>query len=256
MLQFGLRSFVKNVFSKPNKDALWIFGNPKSGTTAITALLAKHTGKSVTLDTPYLWDPYLSKLRNKEISFTKHINTYSYPFSKQIIKEPNASLLFEELKNNFNLDSYVFIVRNPFNNIKSILNRLNLAGNKKKLDIAAVPFLWKSYFLPLNTDNYIETLALKWVEINSTKALLENDNCQIVKYEDFYLDKEKFIKTLARSLNFKEEQSIENYTNIQFQPKGKEEDNQTFFGKDNYQTILNVCANQMKYFGYKLENEY
>jgi adenylylsulfate kinase-like enzyme len=38
--------------TKPNKEALWVFGMQKAGTSAIASLLAHRTGKTATIDTP------------------------------------------------------------------------------------------------------------------------------------------------------------------------------------------------------------
>ena len=51
--QFGIRTKIRTAYrhfiSKPNKDALFIFGFQKSGTSAIAGLLAEKTGKSVSV---------------------------------------------------------------------------------------------------------------------------------------------------------------------------------------------------------------
>src|SRR5690554_887217 len=95
--------------AKPNMDALWIFGMQKAGTSAIAGLLAHRAGKTVTIDSPYLWNPYLNQIKNGQLSLREHIRKYPFDFSKEIIKEPNATFLLDEIQENFTLAHYIYI---------------------------------------------------------------------------------------------------------------------------------------------------
>ena len=55
----------------------------------------------------------------------------------------------------------------------------------------------------------------------------------LVKYEDFIIDKKKYIEDLALDLDFTIQTDISNYVNIQYQPKGNAEiDLKEFFGSE------------------------
>jgi len=251
MKTFGIRTAIKNRIYKPNKDALFIFGFAKSGTSAIAGLLAAKSGKSVTIDTHYLWEPYKSKLITGEISLKEHVEKFSYPFSKNIIKEPNATFLIKEIKEYFSLNPYIYIVRNPFDNIRSILNRLRLPGDQDHVDLNLVNKNWQNLFKETEGKEYIKTLAKKWLEVYSQTEYLESEACVLTRYEDFNIDKEPFIDKLSERVGFQSQNSISHLVNRPFQPKGNSSiDLETFYSPKNYNIILEICGEKMNSFGY------
>lgn len=254
--QFGIRTKLRTAYShfmsKPNRDALFIFGFQKSGTSAIAGLLAEKTGKSVTIDTKYLWQPYFDKIMSNEIDMNSHVNRYSYPFSKFIIKEPNTTFFIKQLKEFFYLSKYIFIVRNPFDNIRSILNRLNLPGDLEDIDVDKVHEDWKSFFSKSKGKNYISVLANLWVKANNQSDITNSDSCVLVKYEDFNNDKEEFIEYISKKVGIEPKYSIGHIVDKQFQPKGERNiDLKIFYGEKNYKIIEDICCNLMKEFNYK-----
>lgn len=239
--------------AKPNKHALWIFGMQKSGTSAIAALLAHRSGKSVTIDTPLLWHPYSTHIKSGILDLGQHVKNNPYPFSKDIIKEPSASLMIDFIKCYFELQRFVFIVRNPFDVIRSILNRLNLTGNGVVLNIDSVNKNWQPMFV--DGENYVKKLADIYVKVYSQEHYLNHPNCVLVKYEDFKHNKECFIDDLCDSLGLKKVNSIESVKNKQFQPKGKQVDDfRAYFGETNFNLILKTTIKQLEYFDYDVES--
>ena len=240
-----------HVFVKPNKDAVWIFGFQKSGTSAIAGLLAYMTDKSVTIDTKYLWTPYSTAIRAGHLDLEKHVNRYSYPFSKDILKEPGATFYIDKIDSFFTLNKYIFITRNPFDNIRSILNRLNLPGNQDFIDLADVPPLWRAKFS--TGKDYVLDLARLWLEANDQEEYMNNERCILVKYEDFTKNKEDMIASLAKDLDLPVVRSIKKIQNHQFQPKGITNANlNTFFGEKNIAVIKEVCGKRMKELNYEI----
>ncbi|WP_417238832.1 sulfotransferase domain-containing protein [Bizionia sp.] len=228
----------------PNKDALWIFGVQKSGTTAIAALLSKRSGLSVTLDTKMLWNPYLENIREGKLNLLQHINANPYDFSKKIIKEPAASFLIKHLKEYFYLEKYIFIYRNPYDVIRSILNRLNIEGDKVNIDINSVNPNWRYIFG--DGTNYILKLSKHWLEVYSQDEYIYNDKCLFVSYDLFNEDKLKFIDELCEGLQLPKKNSILNILDEDFQPRGNTNvDLRVFFGEDNFQIINKICYHKM-----------
>lgn len=193
MIRIGIRTYFRNLFSKPNKNAIWVFGFPKSGTSAITGLLSAATGLSATIDTKYLDDPFRTQIIERKLSIKHLVNKYSYPFSKQILKEPNATFFINEIGEFFLLHRYIFIVRNPFQNIRSILNRLNLPGNREYISMENVHPNWRYLFQVGKGKDYIDELVNWYLKVNSQYDKIEVENCKLVRYEDFLLSKEKYI---------------------------------------------------------------
>lgn len=253
MISFGIRSRVKNFLSKPNKNALFIFGFQKSGTSAIAGILAARTDKTVTIDTNYLWNPTINQIKLGKILVKDLVSSYSYPFSKDIIKEPSATFIISELSQYFYLNQYVFVVRNPFDNIRSILNRLNLPGDKNKIEAYNVHENWRYLF---KTDDYIMDLANRWVLANDQTKFIKTDKCILVKYEDFMIDKQMTIDKLADDIKFEKSQKVSHLLEKQFQPKGQSDvDVKFFFGEKNYNKIFKITKHLLTEFDYSFSCE-
>lgn len=233
-----------------NEDAIWVFGMPKSGTTAIAGLMSKMSNSSVTLDTKYLWEPYISLLKDGHVDFGKHIQKYSYPFSKKIIKEPVATEFYYEIKQEFKLDNYIVITRNPYDNIRSILNRMKIEGNKTDININDVSPGWRRDLGYRKGVSYIQALAEMWNDYYDEK-IIYNKSCVIVKYEDFQQNKSAVIRKACKSVGLVPLNSIASYENVQYQPKGNSDVNiHKFYGNDNLDIITKICSSKMKQLNY------
>jgi len=250
---------ILSIFSKVNPNPLFILGNPKSGTTIIANLLSKATKKTLTSDIKSVIKHTTLKLDFKLLSFDYFIKKHKYEFSKEIIKEPFLSFYTEELIKSFPNAKFIWIVRNPYQNIRSILNRLKIHGDFQEINFNHFPELEKTPAWKLNLQssmfgyisfNYIEAMAFRWNHaINIYKQ--HKDRIVLVKYEDFILDKKKYIEDLSLSLDLTVKADISNYVNIQYQPKGNAEiDLKNFFGEENYKIIERLCKENMKELGY------
>jgi len=257
MIMKKILSFLSTV----NTNPLFILGNQKSGTTVIANLLSQATSKSLTNDfqSAIAHKTLQLELSFKLLSFPNFIHDYKYEFSKDIIKEPFLSYYIDELINEFPNARFILIVRDPYQNIRSILNRLKVPGNLQKINFSNFVELektlpWKlalqSKMLGINSINYIEAMAHRWnylinlYEKNKEKIIL-------VKYEDFVKDKKGFIDNLTHKLGFDIKQDISNYVNVQYQPKGNSKvDLDKFFGSKNSDLISKVCKNNMNKLGY------
>ncbi|TXB62990.1 sulfotransferase, partial [Phaeodactylibacter luteus] len=230
--------YFRHLVSSPNPEALWVFGMQKSGTSVISALLAAKTGKSLQLDTKYLWEPFSKMVKNGELSVEELANKYSYDFSKEIIKEPSATFFIKHIDSFFELNQYVFIVRNPYDTIRSILNRLDLAGDQQKIEVEDVVPSWRYLYREMQGRDYIAVMARRWVQANYQPRWIESDRCVLVKYEDFNKEKEPFIEDLADVLGMPKKKDISHLLDKDFQPRGNSNvDLKVFFGKRNYDII-------------------
>lgn len=248
----------QNHFSKINEEPVFILGNHKSGTTAIAALLAEATNYSVTLDlTRAIPDSALQlRLIYGLQCFNNFLDEYRLEFSRAIIKEPVLTIFYNELREFFPKAKFVYIVRDPRDNIRSILNRLLIPGNLKNIDIFSYPeiqktLVWSLAFdtswLGIPSSGYIDALSKKW---NIFCDAYEEDHI-LIKYEDFKNDKEDRIHNLAESLNIKVVKSIADKVDVQYQRKGNNISTwEEFYGKDNLALIERNCMEYMKKFNY------
>lgn len=232
-----IRTILRNKFSSPNKNPILILGFPKSGTSAITGLLSRRTGLKATIDTKYLWEPYLTELLNNRLDFKKHIKKHSYPFSKSIIKEPNLVFLVDELLNYYKNPKVVIIKRDKAENIKSILDRLKIPGDlKKNPKPEIINKNWRS--LLLNEDrHYIESLSYKFDISTSNLEKFKHLNPIYVNYKEFKQNKILTIDKITNSLDLKVKNDVSDIVNKPFQPKSQNHKSiEDFFG-DNLKYI-------------------
>ncbi|WP_425390382.1 hypothetical protein [Ekhidna sp.] len=244
------------------KKKIFILGNQKSGTSAIANLTAEAGGLSKTIDIPKLWPPYIQKLVKKEVNLSDVVRSNKKYFKSELIKEPNLTFLFEELLRIYPNAEYAMVVRNPFGNIRSILNRYKLSGKIDALNQEQIFKLGNHYnlFQAENwnleqTDNPIEALALRWNLAASVFINYKDHvNISLIRYEDFTDSKSESIYALCDLLNTAKRNDISKSTEIQFQPKG---DNSLsyldFFGPTNFSLIKETCWPLAAEFDYGIE---
>jgi hypothetical protein len=242
---------------KPNPNAVIGLGNQKSGTTAIAALLARHTNSTVTLDLPDIAGPVKIKLKAGEVPFQSFVRRNASELSRDIIKEPNLTFFYDELRSTFPRARYLMMVRDPRQNIRSILNRLQLPGDLDGLNekwMARVHPNWKAdiegKWLGLVGADYIEVLAARW-NLSADVYLSHRDEMLLVRYEDFDAAKAAVIVNLARRLGLPAKRDIRGEVDRQYQPRGdRVVPLDTFFGTKNLTRIVHSCSERMAAFGY------
>ena len=237
---------------------MFILGNPKSGTTIIGKLISKASNKSHTSDIRSVINNAAQKIDLGKLSIGEFIKLHKYEFSKEIIKEPCLSFYINDLIEIYPNSKFICIVRNPFQNIRSILNRLKIKGNYNKVKLDSFKEInkkpaWK-YNLEFKKNNtnylYIEAMAYRW-NLLVDLYFKNQDKIILVKYEDFISDKKKYIYKLLNKLEINKVQEIDNFLNIQYQPKGNSNvDINKFFGEKNKETILRICKKNMKKLNY------
>ncbi len=155
------------------------------------------------------------------------------------------------MKEYFCLEKYIFIIRNPFDNIRSILNRLELPGDGENINVDSISLNWQYIFKKTKGKDYITVLANRWILANDQQKIINSEKCILVKYEDFKMDKEEFINNLVIKAGFKPNYSVKDLVDIQYQPKGNPNvDLLQFFGKKNYKKIELICGELIKRFDY------
>jgi len=254
---------IRSINAQIHPSPIFILGNQKSGTSAISALLGASTGLSVSIDLTKEW-VYRRKgyllVKEKQWSFPQFVQRNKLDFSRDIVKEANLTIFYDELVKSFPNSRFVFVVRDPRSNIRSILNRVKVPGHLKSLrnweDRPYIPLGWKKViygsWLGLNGDNYIAMLAQRW-NMMADIYLQNSGNMILSRYEDFLDDKVGHISDIAYKLNLNPRFDISEKIDLQFQPKGNNEQSfLSFFGSKNLNRINNICANNMKYFNYNL----
>lgn len=244
-------------------NPVFVLGNQKSGTTIIAALLGKASNRPVTLDLVYFNDNHSADYYDvyaRTMSFRRFLETNRLEFSNPIIKEPNLTHFYSELAKYFPLGKFLMIVRDPRDNIRSILNRFKLPGDLKdltdaqrKLLIGPWPMVFDGSWCGLRGDNYIEMLASRWAMFVQT-YMAHQQEMQLIRYEDFVSDKIGEIHQICQDLGITVTTDIHNEVDVQYQPKGDRKiDWLEFFGRDNLNRINTICKPAMDLIGYQLD---
>ena len=239
------------------KRPVIVLGNQKAGTTAIAALLARRAGLPATLDFRYLSPAWLRDVHDGTVDARSFVGRYRLDFSRPIVKEPHLSLLRPALAATVPGARFVMIVRDPRDNIRSILDRLRLPGHLERLGPGwecNANDLWRlvvdGTWAGIGGQTYVESLAARWSRI--ADAYLDHpESFVLVRYEDFLADKEGTVTDLAVRLGLPLRNSIADAVDTQFQPRG----NRTvgwseFFGPDNLARIEGICGERLVAFGY------
>lgn len=242
-------------------NPVFVLGNQKSGTTIIAALMGKAANRQVTLDLNYFNDNHPSEyysVYTRTTSFRKFLELNRIEFANPIIKEPNLTHFYAELTKFFPLGKFVMIVRDPRDNIRSILNRFKLPGNlsdltqeHRKLLIGAWPMVFDGTWCGLTGNNYIQMLASRWVMFVQT-YMAHQQEMLLVRYEDFLMDKIGEIHQICQDMGITVTTDIHNEVDVQYQSKGdRKVDWLEFFGEENLQSINTICKPAMDLMGYQ-----
>jgi hypothetical protein len=254
---------VQNRLARINRKPLIFLGKGKSGTTAIAALFAEATGKSVALDIPALFIDGIRPILVGRSTLPSVVARERLAFSHDIIKQPTLTWFFDELRDCFPEAKFVMIVRDPRDNIRSVFNRMAIPGDLDGLTPDMVRNIhagWRwhfdePYLLGLTGANYIELSANRW-NLGADVYLDHSDDMLLVRYEDFVEDKVGSIAALAKQLGYPVMRDIAARSDRQFQPQGKDRGLawSDFFGRRNLDIIERICGPRMAKFDYRLSS--
>lgn len=251
--------FAVGRFAQRSERPIIVLGNQKSGTTAIAALLAQYGDLSSTLDLRYITPDALRAVQDGSLPFRAFVNHYGLDFSRDLIKEPNLTTFYEELAEVFPQAQFVMIVRDPRDNIRSILDRLSLPGDLDQIDAHSLDAFNPAWHLVLDGSwlglegrNYIEMLANRWNTLADV-YLHHRDVFHLVHFETFVAHKEATIAQLATRCGIQQRHAITEALDVQYQPRGNRKIPwRDFFGTTNLRRIEALCGSRMAQLGYTI----
>ena len=242
----------------PHPNPLFLFGNQKAGGTAIAGLLAAATGLRASLDLEGTTAPHFTRLMRGHTSLEQFIARNAFGFSAPIIKEGNLTFVADALMARFAVTRAIFILRDPADNIRSILNRLHLPGDLEAVDVAHLRAnrTWRTILsgqdLDLPADHYVATLARRWLRAAEIYERGQERYVRI-RYEDFMADKRGEIERLARAFALPVVHDISAELDRPFQRRGQAgTDPRAFFGERNLARIAEICGAAAARQGYEI----
>ncbi|MBD3236126.1 MAG: hypothetical protein GF330_05450 [Candidatus Eisenbacteria bacterium] len=260
------RRIVRSVwesFARFHPAPLIVLGNQKSGTTAIAALLGELTGQTVTLDLQKeIRRPRLPDVQAGRMTWEAYLRANRHEFSRPIVKEPHLTPFYRPLAAQLPGARFLLIVRDPRENLRSILNRLHLPGDLARL----TPRQWDTIspawrmvvdgrWLGIEGGSYIEMLARRW-QLCAEVGLRNREAMRVLRYEEFVARKLETLRELAWAYGWRERHDIRSRLDVQFQPAGRRGvDWRDFFGDGNLSRIEEICAGGMRAFGYEIARE-
>ena len=241
---------------------VFVLGNQKSGTSPVAGLLAKLTGLPLTMDIRReIERPEIERVKRGEMSLPDFVRRNKLSFSRAIIKEPNLTFVYDQVAGAFPGAKFVLVYRDPRENIRSILNRVHVAGDQEALtqrQVGEMTVGWQRIFAgePVGRtgSTFVETLAHRW---NAAAGVLIDNEGHLfpVRFEDFLSDKAGEIRRLAGALDVPAKNDIAAHVDFPFQPPGDRGVGWLdFFGQKNLERIESVCGEAMSRLGYAPSN--
>lgn len=256
-------ALARNPISRINRQAVIVLGNQKSGTTAVAALLAHLSGSTVTLDlTREILYPTHDRVKDGRMSFETFVRRNRFQFSRTIIKDAHLAPFYKELRSIFPQARFVLVVRDPRDNIRSILDRLEISGRDPEASLAsphrrdrrAWRLVLDGSWLGIQGSGTLEHLAHRW-NVCADVYVDHPDLVRLIRYEDFVADRRRAITDLASSLglNVTRAELAEDVARRSYQPPGKHRAQTPleFFGSENLATIEAICGTRMAKLGYE-----
>lgn len=256
------RLAVREARARIHPAPVFVLGLQKSGTTAIAALLAERAGLSCALDLFRETDrPVLPQVHAGTLSFEAFLHRNRLDFSRALVKEPNLTPFYPRLVRRFPESAFIFIVRDPRDTIRSILNRLGLPGDLDVFDpdeLASRPevdTVWRyvldGRWLGLEGDHVLDLLAARW-NAYVDQYHRHRSGLRLVRYEDFLADKAGEIDRLAEALHLEARHPIDDLLDHPFQPPGDRSVSwAAFYGPNNLARIEALCGERLHRLGYE-----
>jgi hypothetical protein len=256
-----MKTLLRRLLRRPVRaPRVVVAGMPKSGTTAVAMLMGAAAELDVNSDPFHRLDRRDSQFRDElyagHISLADLVKRYRSHFAGGLIKDPNFVFFVPGLADAFPGAGRVMIVRDPRDNIRSILNRLELPGRtdpspdqRDRLNRTWQRVL-DGHTPDLPGENHVEVLAHRW-RVAAANYFDHADSLQLIRYEEFVQDKVAAIEALLSKLGLVASKSIDHMVDRQFQPRGDHTVTwQDFFGPERLDSIERICAREMEALGY------
>ncbi|CAN5607876.1 hypothetical protein BH23GEM9_BH23GEM9_23200 [soil metagenome] len=253
-----IRHRALDLLRGPLRPRIVVTGMPKSGTTAVAMLLGAAAGLKVNSDPFHRLDragvDFRDGLYAGALPLHELLRRHRRFFRGGLVKDPNFIHLPAALEA-LGSAGWVFVVRDPRHNIRSLLNRLGLPGRiEQGARLENISPTWRRVLDGRTPDvpgtNHIERLAHRWALAARSYAAAA-DRMVVIRYESFVTDKAAAVEATLHDLGIPGGRSIEQLADRQFQPRGQRGVTPAeFFGPDELASIERICKVDMQKLGY------
>ena len=197
-----------------------IFGVQKSGTSVIANALAYCSKRSLTLDHKSLWPTLQLQESTLRDYVCRQFERHPISLGTTFIKEPCMTFrpeIFKEHRPN----KSVLIIRNPLDTARSILDRLDVPLESKRLELNSIPNAWRELFIHTSNNEPPFIRAIKYWCMLMDKPFWHDPEIKWVHYEDFLKSPDDVVREVLEFLELKQLRPATDIISIQIQPKGK-----------------------------------
>ena len=235
----------------------------KSGTSAIAALIASSCGLTSSID--FVQErrrPLFDRVYLHQASMRRFIWRNKPEFAREVIKEPNLTILYPQLAERFPRARFIFVVRDPRDNIRSILDWLGWDGKASEISAHQLERLPKVKQRIVSVDwmglgrpdeHYLAALTKKWMYC-ADQYLANQESMELIRYEDFLEDKVNSITDLALRVGLDPRKSVAHLVDREFQPPGSRSKVtlSEIFTRENLDLIEDLSRKYLECFDYPL----
>ncbi len=253
------KNFKNRLAASPD---YFVFGNQKSGTSLLAAALAEVCDTAFTNDLALeRYSPTYRHLHPSDSNYLETvINRSRHRFASGVFKEPSLTFFWEDLLARFSDAKAIFVVRNPFDNIRSCLDRMGFLVNGELISTPVeIPYPWThlvnmrdnpnapDYETELTLDVLIHKLALRWQEMAKCALKAWGKGTPFIRYELFLQEPHVLMNQLGLEGNIKKA-----FDTFHQKPGANRHVDARFVLKQYEEDILDIVAFESKHLGYEL----
>lgn len=250
----ALRRWAQNLPARVNRDLILVAAHPRSGSTAVATLLARHTGLRAFTETGPWTREFDAAVYTGQVHFSRVLHKYRYEFSHDLMSAADATCILPQMKAALPGMRTVYVVRDPRDTICSLVERIN-NYDLSTFEVRDPRFRWLDVdWLIHDESNPHRKLARRWCLFLDIATSIED--VFYFRYEDFCSDKPRCISHIADRLGLRHAVSTVEGWDEQY----SKHDRRPIHGPGRWRKMMPapiardveaICRSYMERFGYR-----
>ncbi|MGM0501225.1 MAG: hypothetical protein ACQERJ_01730 [Bacillota bacterium] len=209
------KPYHKLMLKLNKKNKVFVLGNPYSKASWVAKILSEKSENDKVLSIPAGYSNSFY-LESEKKSLNSFIEDYPFYFTPKIISETMFTFFYDQLLKSFPEGEFLFVIRNPVDNIIDILQNLDLNPSETNYEISEIKNLnlnskWKK---TLNGKFIGEHKKSRFIHINLAYQWLYSyriikfhaENSMFIRYED--LSNNNIVDNLCEELGLSQEKKV------------------------------------------------